>query len=442
MKNSHEVWLEIKERIKNSGIIQTFQYNAWIDVIKEAEFKDNFLYLWVPNTVVKNSIEEVYADLITTSTFKTTKKQYIVRVLLDGERIPEDNKVPEPIIKNEETTLNPRYTFDNFVVGKSNRFAHAYALYVAESPGGRYNPLYLYGKSGLGKTHLCHAICHFMKQTRHNPKIIYISAETYTIEFINSLQNKTTDVFREKYRNCDILIVDDIQFIAGKESTIEEFFHTFNSLYENSKQIVLTSDKPPMEINNIDDRLKQRFASGLTIDITPPDFETRLAILKNKSTEMGVNLRDEVYIYIADNIKSNIRELEGALNRIIAYKDINPGVEIDEFSCKEILGGTILDEDITYTYDMIKNAICKYFHITVEDLVSNSRRQEYAVPRQYCFYLCQKYIKKVTTVAIAREFDKHHSTVIYGINKVEDEIKNKNEKTITIIEDIKALINN
>ena len=242
MKNSIQVWREVKERIKNSGAISEVQYNTWIDFITEAEFKNNILYLWVPNSVVKTAIEERYVDLITTSVFKTTKKEYMLYVLLTGTKAPEEieviEKINNPIIKNDETKLNPKYTFENFVVGNSNRFAHAYALSVAEQPGGRFNPLYLYGKSGLGKTHLCHSICHFMRQTKENTRIVYVSSEKYTIDFIASLQNKTQDVFREKYRNLDILIVDDIQFIAGKESTDEEFFHTFNYLYENGKQIV------------------------------------------------------------------------------------------------------------------------------------------------------------------------------------------------------------
>lgn len=446
MKNSIQVWREVKERIKNSGAISEVQYNTWIDFITEAEFKNNILYLWVPNSVVKTAIEERYVDLITTSVFKTTKKEYMLYVLLTGTKAPEEieviEKINNPIIKNDETKLNPKYTFENFVVGNSNRFAHAYALSVAEQPGGRFNPLYLYGKSGLGKTHLCHSICHFMRQTKENTRIVYVSSEKYTIDFIASLQNKTQDVFREKYRNLDILIVDDIQFIAGKESTVEEFFHTFNYLYENGKQIVLTSDKPPKDIDNIDERLKQRFGMGLTIDITPPDFETRVAILKNKAKDLGVTFNDEVYVYIADNIKSNIRELEGALNKLTAFKEINPGISINENTCADILKESVSDEEITYSYDIVKTAVCKYFHITEEELTGKSRRKEYVVPRQYCFYLCEKYVKKATSIAIGREFEKDHSTIIYGINKIKDEIKNKNQKTLTVIEDIKALMHN
>lgn len=446
MDTNEKVWLDIKERIKNSGVISEVQYITWIECISSVEFKGSVMYIFVPNSVAKNSIEERYIDLISTATYKTSKKDYVIKVLLEGSPIIPEAEVyrqmRNPVVKDDETRLNPKYTFENFVVGNSNRFAHAYALSVAESPGGRYNPLYLYGKSGLGKTHLCHAICHFLISTREHIKILYVSAEKYTNDFIASLQNKTTDVFREKYRSCDILIIDDIQFIAGKESTIEEFFHTFNALYESNKQIVLTSDKPPKEINNIDERLITRFGCGLTIDITPPDFETRLAILKNKAEDMGVSFDDEVYIYIADIIKSNIRELEGALNKLAAYRDINPGVAINETTCADILKETFSDSDINYSYDDIINAVCKYFHISKDELMGKSKRKEVAIPRQYCFYLCEKYVKKATTVSIGKEFEKNHATVIYGINKIKDEIKNKNEKTISLIEDIKALMIN
>lgn len=418
------------------------QYNTWIKPIEKAKFGSEFMFLWAPNSIAKASIEDRYAELIKDAVFKVTKKVYKLKVLVHGEEEPLESEADEYKkigIKKDETLLNPKYTFDNFIVGNSNRYAHAYALSVAEAPGGKYNPLFLYGGAGLGKTHLCQAIGNFFKAQRPDAKVIYVSSEKYTNEFINSLANKTTDLFREKYRNADILIVDDIQFIAGKESTVEEFFHTFNELYENSKQIVLTSDRPPNEIQPIEERLRSRFAWGLTSDITPPDFETRIAILKNKAENEGISFSDDVYVYIADNIRSNIRELEGALNKIIAYKDVNFGTEITEEIASDILKDLVYESDINVTVDMVKKAVCKYFNITVEDLMGESRKKEIATARQIAMYVCSVCVKKITSTAIGKAFERKHSTTLYAIDKVEDDIK-KDEEIKTAVNDIKNLI--
>jgi len=439
----HEnIWNEACQRIKNSGLIMDVQYNTWIEPIEKVKFGTEFMFIWAPNSIAKSSIEDRYAEIIKDSVFKVTKKIYKLKVLVHGEEEPLESEADEYKkigIKKDESLLNPKYTFDTFVVGNSNRYAHAYALSVAEAPGGKYNPLFLYGGAGLGKTHLSQAIGNFFKATRPDAKVIYVSSEKYTNEFINSLANKTTDLFREKYRNADLLIVDDIQFIAGKESTVEEFFHTFNELYENSKQIVLTSDRPPNEIQPIEERLRSRFAWGLTSDITPPDFETRIAILKNKAESEGISFSDDVYVYIADNIKSNIRELEGALNKIIAYKNININEVITEETAAEILKDLVYESDVDVTVDMVKRAVCKYFNISIDDLMGESKKKEIATARQIAYYICSITVKKITSTSIGRAFDKKHSTVLYGINKVEDDIK-KDENIKTAVNDIKNII--
>lgn len=436
------IWQEVCQRIKNSDLIMDVQYTTWIQPVEKVKFGTEFMFLWAPNSVAKSSIEDRYAEIIKDAVFKVTKKYYKLKVLVHGEEEPLESEADEYKkigIKRDETLLNPKYTFDNFIVGNSNRYAHAYALSVAEAPGGKYNPLFLYGGAGLGKTHLCQAIGNFFKAQRADAKVIYVSSEKYTNEFITSLQNKTTDLFREKYRSADILIVDDIQFIAGKESTVEEFFHTFNELYENSKQIVLTSDRPPNEIHPIEERMKSRFAWGLTSDITPPDFETRIAILKNKAQSEGISFSDEVYVYIADNIKSNIRELEGALNKIIAYKNINVTEQITEETAAIILKDLVYETDIDVTVDMVKHAVCKYFNISVDDLMGESRKKEIATARQLAMYLCSVTVKKITSTAIGKAFERKHSTTLYAINKVESDIKT-DEEIKTAVNDIKNII--
>ena len=439
-----QLWNDVCVRIKNSGKVIDVLYKTWIEAIYNAKFGKEILFLWVPNSIVKNSIEDRYIDIIKDAVFKVLKKNYEIKVLLRGEEEPEEEKTviyqkKEDDVADSKSGLNKKFTFDNFIVGNSNRFAHAYSLSIAESPGKNYNPLFLYGGAGLGKTHLCHAIGNFVKQTNPNSNVIFVSSQKYTIDFINSLKEKTTDLFREKYRNADILIVDDIQFIEGKQSTIEEFFFTFNQLTENSKQIVITSDRPPNELNDIEERMISRFAQGLTIDITPPDFETRIAILKNKAQRDNVSFSDDVYIYIADNIKSNIRELEGALNKVIAYSSINEG-ELDEFTLNRLLKDMVISVDFSsYTYDMLVRAVCKYFHISASDLKGKSKRKDIAYPRQICMYMCMELVKNATSVDIGRIFDKDHTTVLYAHNKIESDLKG-NENLVSTINDIKNLI--
>ncbi len=443
MTNDELIWNEVSTKIKNSGKIYEVQYNTWIKSIEKAKFGNSTLFLWVPNTLAKSSVEERYIDLIKEYVLSCTKKNYNIVVLLRGENMPEEekisssNKAPK-IINDDFNMLNKNHTFDNFIVGNSNRFAHAYSLSVAEAPGGKFNPLFLYGGVGLGKTHLCHAIGNFVKENNPDINLIFVSSEKYTTDFINSLRDKTLDSFREKYRKADILIVDDIQFIQGKESTIEEFFHTFNELYENNKQIVLAADRAPGEID-IEERLKSRFEWGLSCDIIPPDFETRIAILKNKSKNMGYEFSDDIYSYIADNIKNNIRQLEGALLKVVAYASLNPG-NLDEETVINILKDFVVSkEKLSLSYDTVIRTTAKYFHITTDEILGESKRKEIAFARQVCMYLCSQYVKNATMSQIGREFKRDHSTVCYALNKVEDDIK-KNENIASTIKDIESLL--
>ncbi len=440
------LWDDVCTRIKNSGKIHDVMFRTWIEPIEKVKFGKDVLFLWVPNFVNRNSIEQRYTDIIKDAVFKVLKKNYEIKVLLRGEEEPVEEKAKpvKTVSFSDETDssgINKNFTFDTFIVGNSNRFAHAYSLSVAEAPGSdkKMNPLFLYGGAGLGKTHLCHAIGNFAKLLNPDANVIFISSQQYTIDFINSLKEKTTDLFREKYKNADILIVDDIQFIEGKHSTIEEFFYTFNQLTEHSKQIVITSDRPPNELKDIEDRMISRFAQGLTIDIAPPDFETKIAILKNKAQRDNVSFPDDVYIYIADNIKSNIRELEGALNKLIAYSSINEG-ELDEFTLTRLLKDMVIKVDSeSYTYDMLIRAVCKYFHISASDLKGKSKRKEIAYPRQICMYMCMTLVKNATSVDVGRILDKDHTTVLYAHNKIECDLK-VNENLVSTINDIKNLI--
>lgn len=331
----------------------------------------------------------------------------------------------------DKANLNPRYTFDTFVVGKNNNFAHAASLAVAESPGEIYNPLFIYGGVGLGKTHLMHSIAHFILERNPDTKVLYVTSETFTnevIENIRSGNNTAMSKFREKYRSIDVLLIDDIQFIIGKESTQEEFFHTFNDLHSSGKQIIISSDKPPKEMSTLEERLKSRFEWGLIADISSPDYETRMAILRKREELDGYRIDDEVIQYIATNIKSNIRELEGALNIVVAFGNLNKR-KIDLESAKEALKNIISpDEKRVITPELIINTICEHFHISREDLTGSKRNSEIVFPRQIAMYLCremtQTQFKEIGKIMGGKD----HSTVIHGYDKIAYEVKN-NENT-------------
>ncbi|SUY54196.1 chromosome replication initiator DnaA [Clostridium tetani] len=336
--------------------------------------------------------------------------------------------------------LNPKYTFDSFVIGNSNRFAHAASLAVAEAPAKAYNPLFIYGGVGLGKTHLMHAIGHYILQNNSNVKVVYVSSEKFTNELINSIKDDKNEEFRNKYRNVDVLLIDDIQFIAGKERTQEEFFHTFNALHEANKQIILSSDRPPKEIPTLEDRLRSRFEWGLIADIQAPDFETRMAILKKKADVEHLNIPNEVMVYIATKIKSNIRELEGALIRIVAFSSLtNKEISVDLASeaLKDIISSK---ESNQVTIELIQDIVSSYFNLRVEDFKSSRRTRNVAFPRQIAMYLCRK-LTDNSLPKIGEEFGgRDHTTVIHGYEKISTALK-KDESLQKTVNELTSKIN-
>ncbi len=316
-----------------------------------------------------------------------------------------------------ETPLNPKYLFETFVVGSSNQFAHAAAQAVADSPAKTYNPLYIYGGVGLGKTHLMHAVGHFVRSRDKNKKLVYISAEKFMNELINAIRYDKILTFREKYRSIDVLLMDDIQFMAGKERTQEEFFHTFNALYDSQKQIVISSDCPPKEIPTLEERLHSRFEWGLIADIQPPDLETKVAILRRKAESDRIDLKDDVALFIASKIKSNIRELEGSLVRLIAYSSLKKH-PIDIELAQEVLRNIIDEDNSTTTIEAIQKAVAAHYGLKVSDIKSKNNSRNIALPRQVAMYLC-KTMTRASLPEIGREFGgKHHTTVLHSINKI------------------------
>ena len=343
----------------------------------------------------------------------------------------------------QSANLNPKYTFDTFVVGSNNNLAHAAALAVAESPGEIYNPLFIYGGVGLGKTHLMHAIAHFILKNDPKAKILYVTSETFTNELIDAIRNKnniTTTEFREKYRNNDVLLIDDIQFIIGKESTQEEFFHTFNTLYESKKQIIISSDKPPKEIETLEERLRSRFEWGLTVDIQSPDYETRMAILRKKEEMEGYNIDNEVIKYIATHVKSNIRELEGALTKIVALSRLNKcdiTLQLAEEALKDIISPGSQRE---VTAELILQIVADHFGLTPLDITSQRRSKEIVYPRQITMYLCRS-MMDIPLQSIGKVLGgRDHTTIIHGCEKIAADLK-KDDSLKNTIEILKKKIN-
>ena len=401
----------------------------------------------VPNAFTQEILEKRYKDLVANSIKATCSKLYNIKFLIASEiqnteeersekqtkKIKENKKI---VVNDEMTTnLNPKYTFDSFVIGNSNRFAHAASLAVAESPAKAYNPLFIYGGVGLGKTHLMHAIGHYVLQNNPSAKVVYVSSEKFTNELINAIKDDKNEEFRNKYRNVDILLIDDIQFIAGKERTQEEFFHTFNALHDANKQIILSSDRPPKEIPTLEDRLRSRFEWGLIADIQVPDFETRMAILKKKADVEKLNVANEVMVYIATKIKSNIRELEGALIRIVAYSSLtNREITVDLAS--EALKDIISKKQSKHiTIEIIQDVVASYFNLRVEDLKSQRRTRNVSYPRQMAMYLSRK-LTDMSLPKIGEEFGgRDHTTVIHAYEKISDNL-NRDESLQHTIEDL------
>lgn len=429
--NAHpkEIWEKTLNIIK--GELTEVSFNTWIKSIDPISIENDIMKLGVPNDFTRGILSSRYKDLIVNALKLITSKKYNVDFIIISEEVSESadtkpKKTPKSnVIVNDEmsTMLNPKYTFNSFVIGNSNRFAHAASLAVAEAPAKAYNPLFIYGGVGLGKTHLMHAIGHYILENNVNSKVMYVSSEKFTNELINSIKDDRNEQFRNKYRNIDVLLIDDVQFIGGKERTQEEFFHTFNALHEANKQIILSSDRPPKEIPTLEDRLRSRFEWGLIADIQAPDFETRMAILKKKADVENLNVPNEVMVYIATKIKANIRELEGALIRIVAFSSLtNKDISVDlaAEALKDIISNK---QSKQVTIDLIQDVVANYFNLKVDDLKSSRRTRNVAFPRQIAMYLCRK-LTDMSLPKIGEEFGgRDHTTVIHAYEKISTNLK-------------------
>ena len=460
MNEVKEKWPEIIEHLRVEHELLNVSFNTWIKPLKVYDVIDDTAYILVNKDSSVEYIDKKYRLPLMVCIAEITGKEYEIQfVSEDDDKL---NEIHNASIDNgqkkktkslaEKAGLNPKYTFDTFVVGGNNNVAHAASLAVAESPGEVYNPLFLYGGVGLGKTHLMHSIAHFILDKNPKKKVLYVTSETFTNELIDALRNGKTAGnesamlnFRDKYRNIDVLLIDDIQFIIGKESTQEEFFHTFNHLHTLGKQIIISSDKPPKDIETLESRLRTRFEWGLIADISSPDYETRMAILQKK-IELDhlekYNIKNDVLDYIAANVKSNIRELEGSLNKLIAlYKLNNNNNPIDIALAAEALKDIISsDNRREVTPELILDIVADHFGITVADLKSKKRDSEIAVPRQICMYLMRTMTDTALKGIGAVLGGKDHSTVKYGVEKIAKDIES-DEMMANTINIIKKKIN-
>jgi chromosomal replication initiator protein len=427
----YDIWNDVLEILKKE--LDTQSYSTWVNTTSPLAYHDGTLVILTLNEFSRDWMETRFSGLIRSHLEYKYGINFTLRFITPNSKenifFQKDDNLP---------ALNPRYTFDSFVVGNSNRLAHAASLAVAESPSKAYNPLFIYGGVGLGKTHLLHAIGHHVASTYQNYKVVYVSSETFTNEMINSIKDDQTVEFRNKYRRVDVLLIDDIQFLAGKERTQEEFFHTFNALHEADKQIIISSDRTPKDIPTLEDRLRSRFEWGLIADIQPPDLETREAILRKKAQLENIDFPDEVIFFIATNVKSNIRELEGALLRVLAYGNLNNreiDIELAKEALKEVVTG---NQRKNITIPMIQKVIAQYYNLNVEDFKSRRRTRNVAIPRQVAMYICRE-LTDASLPKIGQEFGgRDHTTVIHACDKIKEYINNdaSMEETINKIYEI------
>ncbi len=423
LENIEELWDATLDIIKEK--LSKPSFDTWLKNTKALHLEKNTLVISAPNEFTKDWLETQYTDLITQTLEKVTGTNLHAKFIIPDsvEELSEQKAMPKPNIDTKATDspksmLNDKYTFDTFVIGAGNRFAHAASLAVAEAPAKAYNPLFIYGGVGLGKTHLMHAIGHYVREHNKDAKVVYLTSEKFTNEFINAIMDNKSNHFRNKYRNIDVLLIDDIQFIAGKESTQEEFFHTFNALHEESKQIIISSDRPPKEIPTLEDRLRSRFEWGLITDITPPDLETRIAILNKKAKAEGLDIPNEVMLYIANQINTNIRELEGALIRVVAYSSlVNQDIDasLAANALKDIIPSNKPKE---ITIPAIQEVVADRYHIRLEDFPAKKRTKSIAFPRQIAMYLSRE-LTDASLPKIGQEFGgRDHTTVIHAHEKI------------------------
>lgn len=429
MEDMQSIWNQVLSQLADE--VSRVSYDSWIKPIRPVAMTESSITLEVPFSINKNMIMTKYFSLIQSCLETVASRHFDIEVQVEEGNEPAANR-QDPL--TEENTLNPRYTFETYVVG-NNSLAYAASLAVAEAPAQKYNPLLLYGGSGLGKTHLMQSIGHFVKQNDPSKKVLYTTCEKFNYELVTAIREKTNQDFRNKYRTVDLLLLDDIQFLGTREFAQEEFFHTFNALHEAGKQIVLTSDRLPSEIPHLEDRLKGRFNMGLPADVQPPDYETRMAILRNKLQMESLTVSDEIVEYVADNIKSNVRDLEGAVKRILAYAGISRtndiSMELAQKALKDILSSMPRKQ---VTIETIINEVEKYYNLSKGSLVSKKRSKEIAFPRQIAMYICREVLDE-SYPRIGTEFGgRDHTTVMHAIGKIKDSLSGDTALDTTIKE--------
>lgn len=434
MDTIKDKWDLIKETLREEYELSDISYNTWIVPLNFYQVKNDVVTIMIPSDQAHalNYISSKYKSYFQVTISEMMDHTYEIAFILEKDALngPLEEDDPAHNLKYEHANLNPKYKFDTFVVGSNNKFAHSASLAVAESPGNVYNPLYLYGGAGLGKTHLMHSIGRFILEQNPNMKVLYVTSEVFTNEVIDGIRsgdNVKMNKFREKYRTVDVLLIDDIQFIIGKESTQEEFFHTFNTLHAAGKQIILSSDKPPKDMEILEERFRSRFEWGLIADIQPPDYETRMAILKKNAEMYHKDIDDEVFQYIANNIKSNIRELEGAFNKIIAFSKLNK-VDINLDYAEEALKD-VIDPNVpkVITPQFIIDVVAEHFNVSPDDITSKKRNSEFVLPRQIVMYLCRTMTETPLTMIGKILGKKDHTTVMHGIKKITEGIATNEE---------------
>ena len=437
MDSIKKKWDEIKETVRKEYELTDVSYDTWIKPLSFYDVEDNVVIIMIPSDQAHalNYISSKYKNFFKVIVSEMMNHTYDISFILEKETMENDKKSESAVkisnhVNYENANLNPKYKFDTFVVGSNNKLAHSAALAAAESPGEVYNPLYIYGGAGLGKTHLMHSIGHFILERNPEIKVLYVTSENFTNEVISCIRSGDAikmNNMREKYRTVDILMIDDIQFIIGKESTQEEFFHTFNTLHSAGKQIILSSDKPPKDMETLEERLRSRFEWGLIADIQPPDYETRMAILQKNAENYNKEIDNEVLQYIAENVKSNIRELEGALNKIMAFSKLNK-VDINLEYAEEALKDVIYpNKKKEITPSLIIEVVAEHFGISPEDIASRKRTAELVQPRQIVMYLCRQ-LTESSLQNIAKTIGKKdHTTVLHGIEKITEKMENDEE---------------
>lgn len=468
-ENFIDIWSQALKILQDE--ISPVGYKTYVEVMVPRLVDENTLCFLAPSNYHIDVCKKRYLDLIQNTLTFLTKKSYSI-IFEAKEIIPDTNNIDnkyndEPYnqenvqttndkflnqnntqisnnltIKNqktnEKTILNPRYTFENFIIGSNNRFAHAAAYAVYENPGKKYNPLFIYGGVGLGKTHLMQAIGNAVLVKNPETKLIYATGELFANELVSAIMTDKNEAFRRKYRNIDLLLIDDIQFLAGKEKCQEEFFHTFNTLFESGKQIILTSEKPPKEIDMLEDRLKTRFEMGLSVDIQAPDYETRLAILRKKSKDEHYVINDDILVKIATKIKSNIREIEGVFNKLVAYTSFTNN-ELTDAIVDNTIESILVKNTKILTSKLIMQVVCKFFNIKVSDIISIKKSNSIVYPRQVAMFLCRE-LANMSFPSIGKDFGgRDHSTVLHAYSKIKDEYEN-NPETKELIEDIKKTL--